>query len=112
MPTNIKRFQNESHRSAVAFNSENVGNSFWVKKKDTEDTKPGLWISWHKGLPLLLCTAKGICHVWDVDWKIYGQWEGDSNEIIFLDGGDEGVGGDIQVDITKDGNIQMKKHGT
>jgi hypothetical protein len=109
MPTNIKSFQNESDRAAVAFNSENVGNSFWVKAKDTEDTKPGLWISSHKDLPLILCTSKGMCHIWDVNWKIHGRWEGSSNETILLNGSGAGVGGDIRVIISSDGDIRTEK---
>ena len=111
MPTNIKSFRNMSARSVIAFNAETVGNSFWVKT-GSNDTKAGLWISWHKELPLVLCTSKGVCSIWDTDWKIHGLWEGYPNEIIFLEGGSAGVGGDIQVTITSDGDIRMNKATT
>ena len=107
MPTNIKSFRNASARSVIAFDAENVGKSFWVKANSSNDT--GLWISWHKEQPLVLCTSKGVCYIWDTDWKIHGLWEGYPNEIIFLDGGSAGVGGDIQVTIISDGDVRMDK---
>ena len=109
MPTNIKCFQNESDRSVIAFNSENVGNSFRVPEKASLNTNPGLWISWHQDVPLILCTSKGVCHVWDSDWKVNGLWEGTSYEVVFLEGADHGVGGDIKVSIDANGDVQMSK---
>lgn len=108
MPTNIKVFQNDSGRSVIAFNAENVGNSFLITPGATATTNPGLWISWHADKPLVLATAKGVCRVWDANWQIHGAWEGNTNEVIFLNGQANGVGGDVQVNVADDGDITMK----
>ena len=112
MPTNIKTIQNDSTESVIAYNSENVENSFWVKQNETYDPKLGLWISWHENQPLILRTKKGLCHIWDKDWKIHGLWEDESEEIIFLNGKEQGVGGNTKVTIASEGSISMKKAAT
>lgn len=106
MPTNIKSFSNQSDRSAIAFNAENTGNSFWIRSLDIVEND--LWISWHTDRPLLLSTKRGVCHVTDRNWKVYGQWEG-AAEFVFLEGGSQGVGGEITVTIDGNGDISMAK---
>jgi len=107
MPTNITTYVNKMPQSLASFNSENIANSFSVAANNTLTTSQ--WISWHKDRPLMLFTSKGVCHVWDKDWKVYGWWEGSSSEIIFLDGGGQGVGGDIKVTIDSQGDVSMAK---
>ena len=110
MPTNIVSLRNRAVRSLVAFNSENIGNSFCTPPATTTETQPGLWISWHQDRPLIFLTSKGVCHVWDKDWQIRGIWEGNVDEILFLNGGEEGVGGNIDVVADQQGDISMQKH--
>ena len=110
MPTNIVTIGNQTTLSAVAFNSENIGNSFWIQSTSTTQTQPGLWISWHQDRPLVFMTPKGVCHVWDKDWEIRGIWEGTVDEILFLSGGEQGVGGNIDVSINQQGDLTMRKH--
>jgi hypothetical protein len=106
MVTNIKHFSNQSDRSAIALNSENIGNSFWIPSFGALDTD--LWVSYHSDHPLLLTTKKGVCHVVDQNWQIRGQWEGGAS-VVFLDGGGAGVGGEITVAINSTGEITMAK---
>jgi hypothetical protein len=108
MPTNIVTIKNQADQSIFAFNSENVGNSFWTKPQSTTTTN-GLWISWHQDQPLVLVTPRGACFVWDNNWEIHDQFEGASNEIIFLRGSENGVGGDIAVTVASSGEITMVK---
>jgi hypothetical protein len=107
MPTNIKSFANQSDRSAIAFNAENIGNSLWIRSQDIEDDI-SLWISFHTDKPLLLGTKRGVCHITDRNWKVFGQWEGES-EFIFLEGGGQGVGGEVTVTIDGNGDVSMAK---
>jgi hypothetical protein len=106
MVTNIKEFHNQSDRDAIAFNTEKVGNSFWLRSLDR--VQGDLWISFHKDRPLLMSTKKGLCKVWDRDWKVWGEWQG-GPEFKFLEGGPQGVGGEISVTIDGNGDITMGK---
>ncbi len=106
MVTNIRSFSNQSDRSAIALNAENLGNSFWIHNLGSVDTS--LWISYHNENPLILSTKKGVCHIVDQNWQVRGQWEGGST-VVFLDGGNQGVGGEITVNIDGNGEISMAK---
>jgi hypothetical protein len=104
MVTNIKEFHNQSDLYAIAFNTENIRNSFWLQSQDR--IQGDLWISYNRDKPLIISTKKGMCRVWDRDWKIRGEWAGGS-EVVLLSGGDQGVGGEIRVTIHGDGDISM-----
>lgn len=107
MPTNIKVINNTSDRKVIAFNSENIGNSFLVPAGEYFTTKPGLWISWHQDKPLVIRTNYGLCSIWDDDWTIYGAWE-DGDTVVLLGKG-QGANGDVDLEVEKNGRLKMTK---
>lgn len=110
MPTDIAVVRNDSPRAVLAFNIENTCSSFMLNAgTQSPPTSGGCWISWHEDKPLVLSTSKGVCRIWDKDWKIRGRWDGSSTEVVLLNGQANGVGGAVKLTVAANGDLSMVK---
>ena len=111
MVTNVTQLNNESTTPAIAFNVENVGNSFFIKKgPQTTIVTNGLYISYHQDKPLIMRTKKGFFSLWDnQNYKIVGQWLGQKDSTVLVDGTAQGAGGHVALWIDREGDISLRK---
>jgi hypothetical protein len=111
--TNIQHVTNQQQTGGIPFvnmQSDHAGES-WA-------CQPGFQNNIGRNLPipqmpdynngLWIYTRKGLCQIIDQNWQVTGKWDG-GNPVIFLDGGDHGVGSNISVTIQSDGDIAMEK---
>ncbi|MDJ0837114.1 MAG: hypothetical protein QNK37_11400 [Acidobacteriota bacterium] len=84
MTTAVKGCENQSDTTVSIVNTENPGDSRTVFPHSS-DSEVYAWISQHKDKPLNAQTMNGLCQIWDEEWKIYGQWYGESKLEILVD---------------------------
>ncbi|MEH2046032.1 hypothetical protein [Nostoc sp.] len=78
MTTGIKGCNNESNATISFVNTEHAADSQVVSPRSY--TEVYAWISQHREKPLKVQTGKGVCSLWDGNWKINAQWDDGSNE--------------------------------
>jgi hypothetical protein len=79
MTTGVRGCENQSNATVSFVNVEHPADSAIVPPSSY--TEMYAWISQHRNRPLSVQTKKGTCYIWDQDWEIRGQWEGNSSYV-------------------------------
>lgn len=107
MTTGIKGCNNQSQTTVSFVNSEHPADSKIVGKT-TDDDNVYAWISQHKDKPLRVQTAKGMCSIWDSNWKIMSLWDIDGNQEEKL-ADVKGSPQDFKMTVDETGEIKIAK---
>ncbi|ACA17602.1 hypothetical protein M446_3196 [Methylobacterium sp. 4-46] len=84
MTTGIRGLSNRSDTGVSFVNTENSRDDRYIHP-NTKDYSVYAWISQHRERPLVVQTKKGTLKIWDSDWKIYGNWNGQSDFTLIPD---------------------------
>ena len=69
----------------------------------------GLYISYHEDKPLIMSTKRGYYNIWDnQNYQILGQWEGQEDHTVLINGKAQGAGDIVILTIDSGGGVSLK----